>query len=186
MERPQSGASCKIAARQMNDGYPRSCARHRPVCCRPDFRICGRPPPKSGTSAPGRSGHSRVPLRMAEKSQSQSGAIQASEDERTAGFVIGRAIGQQRQLGCKADILRIQTYTNPYTVFGCGQKHVVLSTLYGSLAALKMRFRKECWFESGQGHHLVLRHCSDSDLRSARAFGAMLPVWRLMSPRWHR
>jgi hypothetical protein len=29
----------------------------------------------------------------------------------------------------------------------------MLSALYGSLAPLKMRFRKECWFESGQGHH---------------------------------
>ena len=31
----------------------------------------------------------------------------------------------------------------------------------GRRAALKMRFRKECWFESGQGHHnrsRVTRH----------------------------
>src|SRR3546814_9108511 len=31
----------------------------------------------------------------------------------------------------------------------------------GRRAALKMRFRKECWFESGQGHHRSEEHTSE-------------------------
>ena len=48
-----------------------------------------------------------------------------------------------------------KTYTKPYTFFACVNYYSLLSDIYVSSVPLKMRFRKECPFESGQGHHFL-------------------------------
>ena len=50
----------------------------------------------------------------------------------------------------------LHTYTKPYTNSACIKKYHLLSIIYGCLVPLKIEFRKECWFESGQGHHFGL------------------------------
>lgn len=45
------------------------------------------------------------------------------------------------------------TCTKPYTLISCANHYTFVSNTYGCLVPLKMQFRKECPFESGQGHH---------------------------------
>lgn len=49
----------------------------------------------------------------------------------------------------------LKTYTKACTLFTCRKNKSLLSITYGSLVPLKIRFRKECRFDSGHPHHRV-------------------------------
>ena len=46
-----------------------------------------------------------------------------------------------------------ETCTKSYTVFVCLHRSIVITMIYGSLAPLKIPFRKECRFDPDHPHH---------------------------------